>query len=234
MISLVTRVFLVTGVTGSSFSFRDIVNGFKNAHSSSSMFADFWLWAALRSKSCQPKCSVNFFGRPRLSLTVSYAHEFPYCHVHSSFTAFAVYGWLGGKVRSPTAVFGTFGQCSEAERYWGNAAFFQRGATQGHLPADLIALHCSTINSGLGCIDKQNAFLTHVQNGARFRIANEIHQLLISWDSNLEITCSHIQTSLINGVKKTYPNSKIDIGAWPFLWYYVVLHLLFSWNHNFL
>ena len=124
--------------------------------------------------------------------------------------------WLaGGKVRSPTAVFGTFGQCSEAERYWGNAAFFQRGATQGHLPADLIALHCSTINSGLGCIDKQSAFLTHVQNGTRFRIANEIHQLLISWDSNLEIACSHIQTSLINmdvsGWKKTYPNSKIDV-----------------------
>ena len=84
----------------------------------------------------------------------------------------------GGKVRSPTAVFGTFGQCSEAERYSGNAAFFQRGATQGHLPADLIALHCSTINSGLGCIDKQNAFLTHIQNGARFRIANEIDIML--------------------------------------------------------
>ena len=134
----------------------------KNAHSSSSMFAEFWLWAALRSKSCQPKCSVNFFGRPSLGLTVSYAHEFPYCHVHSSFTAFAVYGWLGGKSEVPLQCLGPSGNAARPRDIEAMQPLFSSEVR--HKATSLLTwLHCTVVHSDLGCIDKQNAFLTHVQ-----------------------------------------------------------------------
>ena len=118
----------------------------KNAHSSSSMFAEFWLWAALRSKSCQPKCSVNFFGRPSLSLTVSYAHEFPYCHLHSSFTAFAVYGWLGGKSEVPLQCLGPSGNAARPRDIQAMQPF---ASEVRHKATSLTWLHCTVVLSTL-------------------------------------------------------------------------------------